>query len=102
MNTTIEEQNDGMTGLGILALMTVAFVASESMSRLGPIDAIDDATPAVLEAPVLIDLGPRNTKEAIGGAIRELRVIPLTIDSRIDLHWTPDDAVIEEYRDSGF
>lgn len=102
MTTPINDRKDGIIGLSVLALMTVAFVASEARSGLPWIERLETDSRATLPPPVLIDLGPPTSESGIGGAIRELRVLPITIDSRLDLHWSPDDTVIEEYRRSRY
>ena len=90
-------------GLSVLGLMFVALVAGEVHSNL------DSSAPAHSSAApagptVTIDTGfdaDWIREVQIEGAIRELRLRPLSIE-RLDLGWTPDDQVIEEYRRSGF
>lgn len=104
MNTKSNVGADGTIGLGILLLMTVAFVASET--RGGPqIANSPELTRPWTNSPLLIDQVRPPRDAAIGGAIRELRVIPAYIDSRLDLEWASDEAVIDRYRSpakSGF
>ena len=101
MNRTTHDVTDGNVGLGVLLLMIIAFVAGEAQSdwQTGEASSLDN--PAALESHLLIDLSQPKEKNGIGGAIRELSVVPLSIESRLDFGWTPDEAVIEEYRRSG-
>ena len=112
---------DGKIGLGVLVLMVAAFVAGESQSdwRAGTIDVAE--RPIGLDTQLLIDLGPagatvtmeddmiestileRNLLDGtIEGAIRELSVVPIDLDERLDLNWSSDDDLIEEHKLAGF
>ena len=93
--------NDGLIGLGVLALMVIALVAGEvhaTFDGAGP-----NAAPAATEETprVLIQLPYDPRSEEIEGAIRELRVFPMAIE-QLDLGWASDETVIEEYRRTDF
>ena len=94
---------DGIIGLGVLGLMAIALIAGEVRANLKMGDAADaGAVPA--PPGVLIELRPQLRWPAdaeIEGTIRELGVLPLSID-RLDLGWAPEDVVIEQYRRSDF
>ena len=81
-------------------LMTVAFISSETRGGLDG-HPVPELGSSPTETKILIDLAQPERDTAIHGAIRELKIIPATIDSRLDLGWAPDDAVIEEYRRTG-
>ena len=103
MDTNTEFGKDGKIGLGVLALMAVAFIAGEAESdwRSQVVDFVERPA-APLDTQLLIDMGQPVSGDEVSGAIRELSVVPLNVDGHIDLGWSPDDVVIEEYRRSGF
>ena len=90
--------NDGMIGLGLLALMVVALVAGEVHANL---DATSQVARPEQPPRVLIQLPYDPRSEEIEGAIRELRVFPLAIE-QLDLGWASDEMLIEEYRRTDF
>ena len=99
MATSNEFGRDGSIGLGVLIMMTVAFIAGEAQSDWRA-ESLDVAPVHLrLEAPVLIDKGDRPSIGDISGALRELGVVPVEIDDRLD--WSPDEELIEEYQRSG-
>ena len=99
MTTSNEFGRDGSIGLGVLVMMTVAFIAGEAQSDWRA-ESVDVA-PAHLRVapPVLIDMGSRPSISNISGAMRELGVVPLEIDRRLD--WSSDEELIEEYQRIG-
>lgn len=99
MNTSSEFGRDGSIGLGVLLLMTIAFIAGEAQSDWRA-ESVDIAPAHLrLEAPVLIDRGNRPIIGDISGAMRELGVVPVELDHRLD--WSSDEELIEEYQRSG-
>ena len=100
MTTTNTLPTDGSTGLGVLVLMTIALIAGEAHSRL------DVTAPAAATPPagqqILFESTIPDRSDAIRGAIRELKVLPATIDSRLDLNWKPDEYIIREHQQVGF
>ena len=101
MHTKADVGTDGMIGLGVLLLMTVAFVASETHSGPQSAESPELARPSTI-SPLLIEQVRPVRDGAVEGTIRELRVIPTTIESHLDFGWTTDDALIERHwRSSG-
>ena len=94
MNTKKTYNDDGMIGLAVLVMMAVAFIAAESHSAKSPAGTASATSP-----------GPRILIEQAageaGGAIRELRIVPLSIEEGLNLGWASDEEVLEEYRRSG-
>ena len=88
--------NDGMIGLGLLALMVVALVAGELHADLDSQVARPEQPPRVL---IQLPYDPRS--EDVEGAIRELSVFPMAIE-QLDLGWASDETIIEEYRRTDF
>lgn len=101
MSTTDNASVAGHLGLGMLILMTIALVAGEARSSFEP-----GGTSVNTEAPagpqILFERTTPYRDTAISGAIRELRVIPATIDSRLDLGWSSDEHLIEQHKRAGF
>jgi len=102
MNASKEFGRDGNVGLGVLALMTIAFIGGEAQSDWPTQVAESSDRRAPLETHLLIDMDRSPAAEEIGGAIRELSVVPFDVDHRLELGWAPEDIAIEEYRRSGF
>lgn len=104
MNTAQSSTIGGHTGLGLLVLMAAALIAGELNSGSGPTTAGANRSYEV-SRPVMRTTPSFNARESRGesirGAIRELRVLPAAIDQRIDLNWSPDERLLEEYRRTG-
>ena len=101
MTSTNTSPTDGNTGLGVLVLMTMALIAGEAHSRLD-VAATSVVTPPSVGQQILFDSTVPDRSDAIRGAIRELKVLPATIDSRLDLNWKADEYLIQEYQQAGF
>ena len=99
MTGETETGRDGMIGLGVLLLLTAALVSAESRQTAYMATAqspsITDRALSVIERPMM---GPGE----VAGAIRELRIKPLSSRAYPDLNWSPDEVVLEEYRKGSF
>lgn len=106
MDTSNQFGRDGNVGLGVLALMTIAFISAEAQSDWRSQDVEFAQRNDTMETRLLIDMGrpvfDDDIENDISGAIRELSVVPVDIESRLNLDWSPDEVVIEEYRRAGF
>lgn len=102
MNSRTDQGDDGMIGLGVLFLMTIAFAVGEAQSDMRISEMTELTQPSPLNSQILIEVAPLERDTGISGAIRELSVTPIMIESRLDLGWSPDATLIEEYRQSGF
>lgn len=100
MKPTDTSSAEGGTGLSVLVLMTIALIAGEAHSRLDNARSVQ--APSVNDAQILFESAAPDRAGAIRGAIRELQVLPATIDSRLDLNWTPDEYLIREHQQAGF
>jgi hypothetical protein len=90
----------GHLGLGLLVLMAIALVAGESRSGPGFVStSVEARAPAGTQ--ILFERVAPYRDAAISGAIRELRVIPATIDSRLDLGWSTDEYLVEQHQRAG-
>ena len=96
MHTKADVGTEGTIGLGVLLLMTVAFVASETHSGPPTAESPELARPSMI-SPLLIDQARPSRDGAVEGTIRELRVIPTSIESRFDFGWAPDETLIERH-----
>ena len=96
MHTKADVGTDGTIGLGVLLLMTVAFVASETHSGPQTAESPELGRPSMI-SPLLIDQARPARNGTMEGTIRELRVLPTSIESRLDFDWAPDDALIERH-----
>lgn len=104
MNTAERSSIGGHTGLGLLVLMAAALVAGELSAGSGSSNE-GTSSPYEVSRPIMhttpsLDAG-ESRRESIRGAIRELRILPAAIDERIDLNWSPDERLLEEYRRTG-
>ena len=100
MITEVDSGRDGLIGLGVLVLLTVALVFGEA--RQGSYLARADGAMSGNDGMPLIERPSRTLDFEVAGAIRELRVLPLNAGSRLDLRWAPDKLVLEEYQQAGF
>lgn len=98
MNTRTGSQDDGIIGLGILILMTVALIAGQ-LHGAGDDKESRSEVPLVGSHLLIDDSG--NTVRRIGGSLRELRVLPSAISEYTHLDWSTDDELISKYRPSG-
>lgn len=93
--------DDGIIGLGVLLLMTIAIIAAEAKSGhlLG---ALPGSESSKADGPgVLLERAQSAPRQAAVGTIRELRVVPRAIEAGLDLDWLSDDAALESYRQNG-
>ena len=99
MTPGIETVRESVLGLGLLALMVIALVASESRK-----EAFAAATPAVDadEELLLIIDQPPSVRSDVVGTIRELRVRPLGSRAWPELNWGSDELAPDERRGLGF
>ena len=98
MSTRVGNQDDGIIGLGILVLMTVALIA-------GQLHGASDEKERLKEVPLvgshlLID-DSGDSDGRIGGTLRELRVLPSAISEYTQLDWSTDDELIRKHRPAG-
>ena len=96
MNIELGKHDDGMIGLGVLALLTIALITGQFHDSGESMDAL----PQSAAAP-LIDEVVRSPARDIEGAIREFRIVPALINSAVDLGWSSDEELIDDYRSAG-
>ncbi len=94
-----ETGRDGMIGLGVLLLLTAALVSAESR-QMGFLTTAD--SPSITGRALSAIEGPMISPGEVAGAIRELRIKPLSSRAYPDLNWSPDEVVLEEYRKGSF
>jgi hypothetical protein len=98
MNTRTGHHDDGFIGLGILILMTVALVAGQLH---GTSDRQERLSDVPLVGPHLLIDDEGEAQRRIGGAIRELRVLPSAISDYAQLDWSADEELIRDFRRPG-
>jgi len=100
MSTRTANPRDGLTGLYLLVLLTVALVAGQARGLAGDEDARAAAPPAGKR--LLTE--PLSTVPAtdVRGAIRELRVLPSILAEAPEFDWSSDDDLLERYPDRDF
>ena len=97
MNTELGKHDDGMIGLGVLAMLTVALIAGQFHSSVESSASLAPTTHSPVFSEAMQDPSTR-----LDGAIRELRIVPSLINSAVDLGWSSDEELIDGYRKTGF
>ncbi len=95
MKTQLGNQDDGLIGLGVLVLMTIALVASQ-------LGGERDVAVSRTAAPAF--------EMALGGeqvpvrpvAIRELEILPSFINEPDKFNWSSDEELLDRYQNRGF
>ena len=103
MTTASTEQNNGLIGLSVLALMTLALISGQAVSNE---PSAADVAP-LFERPTATNVQHQAFPSVAGlpamdrarGAIREIRVIPSRLADRPEFGWKADDSLIREYCD---
>ena len=100
MNTRTGHQDDGMIGLGLLALLAVALIASQA--QIGATASEVTSTPTqTLGSHFLMEQDVRPVTDRVTGRVRQLRVLPSALISVRELGWTRDDVLIRNAIDQG-
>ena len=99
MTTTIESVRESAPGLGLLVLLVVALVASETRTE---VFAATDPGAAPDDGLMLIIDQPPSLRHDVVGTIRELQVRPLGSRPWPDLNWRTDEPASDERRGLGF
>ncbi len=100
MNTRTGHQDDGMIGLGLLALLAVALIASQAQISATTADT-NAAHPQTLGSHLLMDQDVLPAAERVTGTVRQLRVLPSALNSVREFGWTRDDVLIRNAVDKG-
>ena len=98
MNTRTGSQDDGIIGIGVLVLMTVALIAGQLH---GGSDAEEQRSDLPLVGSHLLIDDSADANDRIGGSLRELRVLPSAISEYTQLDWSSDEDLIRKHRPSG-
>ena len=96
MNTELGKHDDGLIGLGVLAMLAIALIAGQFHASTGSPGGFSPTAAAPLFKEIV-----RTPSTDIDGAIRELRIVPSLINSAIDLDWSSDEELIDGYRSAG-
>lgn len=96
MNIELGKHDDGMIGLGVLALLTMALIAGQFHDSSESVEGLSPATTPFFNEIV------QSPSTNIEGAIRELRIVPSLINSAVELGWSSDEELIDGYRKAGF
>jgi len=102
MKTRTINPADGLIGVYVLVLMTVALVAAQARGLSGPLSADADRPRELVGDQLLIERVSVPSTPGIEGTIRELKVLPSILAESPDLDWLPDDDLIERYADDDF
>lgn len=97
MNSELGKHDDGMIGLGVLALLTIALVAGQFHDSIEASTGLSSTVQSPLFGEALSD-----PVTDFDGAIRELRIVPSLLENAVDLGWTSDEELIDGYRGAGF
>ena len=97
MNLELGKHDDGMIGLGVLALLTIALIAGQFHDSTESVHTLSPVTPA----PFFDEIVQSPTND-IEGAIRELRIVPALINGAYDFDWSSDEELINGHREGGF
>ena len=100
MSTRSGHQDDGMIGLGLLALLAVALIASQA--QIGATASDTNAThPQALGSHLLMEQDVLPAAERVSGTVRQLRVLPSALNSVREFGWTRDEVLIRNAIDKG-
>lgn len=100
MNTRTGQHDDGMIGLGLLALLAVALIASQA--QLGATTSETNAAhPQALSSHLLLEQEILPAAERVTGTVRQLRVLPSALNSVREFGWTRDEVLIRNAIDKG-
>lgn len=103
MTTASTEQNDGLIGLSVLALMALALISGPAISNepSATIAAPEFERPQAtnVQHQALPSAASLPAMDRARGAIREIRVIPSRLADRPEFGWKADDSLIREYCD---
>ncbi len=100
MNTRTGHQDDGMIGLGLLALLAVALIASQAQISARTSETIG-THPQALSSHLLMEQDVPPIAERVSGRVRQLRVLPSALASVREFGWTRDDVLIKNAIDKG-
>ena len=89
--------DDGLIGLGLLAMMTIALIAGQFHDSLE--SAARFTTNA--DAPLFSEQQTTGARNGLEGAVRELRIVPYLINSAADFGWSSDEELLDGYRRAG-
>lgn len=93
MNTRTGQHDDGMIGLGLLALLAVALIASQAHISATSSEVTSTQT-QTLGSRVLFEQNVQPTADRVSGTVRQLRVLPSALSSVRELGWTRDEVLI--------
>lgn len=93
MNTRTGQHDDGMIGLGLLALLAVALIASQAQIS-GASSEITSTQTQTLGSRVLLEQDVQPATDRVSGTVRQLRVLPSALSSVRELGWTRDEVLI--------
>ena len=93
MNTRTGQHDDGMIGLGLLALLAVALIASQAQISAASSEVTSTQT-QTLGGRVLLEQDHRPATDRVSGTVRQLRVLPSALSSVRELGWTRDEVLI--------
>lgn len=101
MGTRRRNTDDGVIGLGVLVLLIIAFVAGQfqhpsGWSQVG----LETAAPDVGDYMLIAE--PGNAPSAVGGGMREFRILPSALEQLPDLNWSTDETLLRQGGDRGF
>lgn len=97
MNSELGKHDDGMIGLGVLALLTIALIAGQFHDSIEASTGLSSTVRSPLFGEAL-----RDSATDFDGAIRELRVVPSLLEDSVDFGWASDQELINGYREAGF
>ena len=98
MSTRVGNQDDGIIGLGVLVLMTVALIAGQLHGASDEKERLNEVS--LVGSHMLID-DSGDTDDRIGGSLRELRILPSAISEYTQLDWSTEDELIRKHRSAG-
>ena len=101
MGTRSSNTDEGLTGLAVLVLLIIAFVAGQfqhpsGWSQVG----FESVAPDVGDYVLIAD--PGYPSSGSGGTLRELRVTPSALEQLPDLNWSPRETLLRRHREQGF
>ena len=101
MGTRRRKTDDGVIGLGVLALLIIAFIAGQMQHPSGWSQVgLDAAAPDVGDYMLIGD--PGDLPSPAGGGMREFRIVPSAFEQLPDFDWSSDETLLERYGDQAF